>query len=198
MYLEWQKYLFLLLLVIFTYYGVYNSPDIEYSDRDEAVVMLGEGLLRGELIKETHLNNPISTGINVFFCLPFIMLFGNFQHLTFAFWLFIICVFYNHKYFFLFAFYYLCTGLIFRTFYYRLDEFYFSLVYLYLSRFSLLWLLLLLFSRNPNIVLNDLGKEFDIRSILDYINFPALIVLYFINDIVLYFKKRLKKLKIVI
>ena len=176
-----KKYLLLLLLIIFTYYGVYNSPDIKYSDRDEAVIMLGEGLLKGELVKETHIGNPISTGINVFFCLPFIILFGDYQHLTFAFWLFIICIFYNHKYFFLFAVYYLCSGLIFRTFYYRLDEFYFSLVYLYLSRFSLLWLIMVILSRNPNVMLNDFGKEFNIRSTLDYINYPVLVILYLKN-----------------
>ncbi|MCU0345035.1 MAG: hypothetical protein MUF28_14575 [Ignavibacterium sp.] len=161
------------ILLLFITTGVFLSPDIKTSDRDEAVEM-------SFYSDKTHLGNPITTGVNKYLAYPFIKLDGNYQKLAFLFWLIIITWAYvNIKNLFLFAVIFIMTGLVARTMYYRLDEIYFCLVALFLFNNVIVFFIWGILSRNWMIP----QLTFSPHLILDYILFIPLIYIWVKNEI---------------
>lgn len=94
------------------------------------------------------MNLPLTTGINKYFALPFVYLFGNVQHLTFLFWLIIIMKSFWSKHFFLFAAFFICSWIFYWNILHRQDEFYYPLAVLYLTRNWYIFILYFILNRN--------------------------------------------------
>lgn len=172
---ECMKYALLVILFVFICGGVYNSPDIKHSDRDEAVIMSFNS-------EVTHLGNPITTGINKYLAYPFIRLTGDYKDLTFIFWLVIILwAFINMSDLFLFSVVFIMTGVVARTMYYRLDEIYFCLLSLFLFKSWIMFFVWGFLSRNWSKLNGMPMPHFAPSLILDYVLFIPLTILYATN-----------------
>lgn len=152
-----MKKVLLIILISFFAYGVFSSPDILNSDRDNAVIISARALMSFEnpYNYTTEINQKITTGLfNAFISIPFVYLFGNIQVLSFLFYfIFLICI-YNSRHFYKWSLLIaLASPFIWRVMYYRLDELYWVLFYVsgifyFKSKWRLLLLIPILFSRN--------------------------------------------------
>lgn len=151
-----MKQITLLIFILFIYNGVFNSPDLITSDRDEAIIISCNAILhlQNPYNFKTQLGNEITSGLfNIFIAIPFVYIFGNYQVLTFIFYLILICIFYNHKYFNEIVLFFICSLFLSRTMFYRLDELYWILFYIYFlvnlkSKWKYLFIIPIILSRN--------------------------------------------------
>lgn len=174
------KKFILLLLTIFFAFGVFNSNDLIQSDRDNAVIISAQALMNFEnpYNYKTEIGQEITTGLfNSFISIPFVYLFGNIQLLSFLFYFAFLILIYRSNYFAVFAFaIILLSPFIYRIMYYRLDELYWVVFYIFglfyfKSKCKYILLIPILFSRN---IFN-----FDFRILLYNIDYWILIMIFY-------------------
>ena len=151
-----KKAVFIILVLFFTY-GTFTSPDIVSSDRDNAVIISARALmsLENPYNHRTEIGQVITTGLfSSFISIPFVYLFGNIRLLSFLFYFAFLILIYRSNHFTIFALaIVLLSPFLYRIMYYRLDELYWVVFYIFgLFHFKSKWKYLLivpiLFSRN--------------------------------------------------
>jgi len=132
--LNYKIYILFILIILFGI-GVFTSPVNVNSDRDEAVIITARSIINLENPYEHSLYNgsPNRTGLfDGAIAIPFVAIFGDYQILTFIFYIIFLIIMYRSK-----NFYLILIGLILlspaliRIMYYRLDELYWVLLYIY-------------------------------------------------------------------
>lgn len=151
------KFISLVTLLLLLGLGVFTSPDLVQSDRDNAVIISARALMNLEspYTLQTEIGQPITTGLfNAIISVPFVYLFGNIQLLSFLFYATFLWLAYRSKYFYIYVFFLLLfSPLIYRITYYRLDELYWVVFYIaglfyFKSNYKYLLLIPIIFSRN--------------------------------------------------
>ena len=170
------KFISLVTLLLLLGLGVFTSPDLIQSDRDNAVIISARSLmsLENPYTLQTEIGQKITTGLfNAILSVPFVYLFGNIQLLSFMFYATFLWLAYRSKYFYIYVFFLLLfSPLIYRIMYYRLDELYWVVFYIaglfyFKSNYKYLLLIPIIFSRN---IFN-----FDFRVLLYNIDYYILI-----------------------
>lgn len=174
------KILILLILIVFFGLGVFASPDILQSDRDNAVIISSKALMNFEnpYNYKTEIGQKITTGLtSAIISIPFVYLFGNIQLLSFLFYGIFLVLAYRSQYFYVIVFVLLLLSpFIYRVMYYRLDELYWAVFYMagllyFKSKYKYLLFIPLIFSRN---IFN-----FDFRVLLYNIDYWLLIFILY-------------------
>ena len=151
------KFISLVTLLLLLGLGVFTSPDLIQSDRDNAVIISARSLmsLESPYTLQTEIGQKITTGLfNAILSVPFVYLFGNIQLLSFLFYATFLWLAYRSKYYYLYLFLLiLFAPLIYRIMYYRLDELYWVVFYIaglfyFKSNYKYLLLIPIIFSRN--------------------------------------------------
>ena len=146
-----------IILVLFFAYGTFTAPDIESSDRDNAVIISAKALmnLQNPYDYKTEIGQVITTGLfSSFISIPFVYLFGNIQLLSFLFYFVFLILIYRSNYFAVFAFaIILLSPFLYRIMHYRLDELYWVVFYIFglfyfKSKWKYLLIVPIIFSRN--------------------------------------------------
>lgn len=152
-------------------------------DRDEACVIMAKSIMNGEnpYEKKTSIGNPITTGISGVIAIPFVLLFDDIKLLSFIFWITVIINVYkkiNERQFIIFSFFFTLSWLPFKYMVYKIDEFLFPVVILFMGWYPKTFLTVFLLSRNWF----NLLPSYPFMNIQFYILIVPLIVLaYYIH-----------------
>lgn len=144
-----MKPLALIIILSFVYVGIFTYADSLGYDRDNACIIFANSTIHLEnpYLKTTQAGNPITTGIFGIVAIPFVFLFGDIRIMTFIFYLLIIIKMYGYNYFSIFVITFIVSYLPFKTMVYRLDEFYFPVIFLFYGN---VWIFLIIFALSRN------------------------------------------------